>query len=59
MKPFGLIKRIKYFIGKKDYHCHDKRHHKIGSWWEGYSEISSRSTVKRQIKKEIIQQEYE
>ncbi len=39
---------------KKDYHCHDKNHRKIGSWWEDFSSNPKpRTTIKKEIIKEI------
>lgn len=53
MKPYGLINRIMAFVGKKDYHCYDKNHRKVSSWWEDYSTQSSRRTMKQRIRKAI------
>ena len=39
---------------KKDYHCHDKNHRKIGNWWENFSSNPKpRTTIKNEIIKEI------
>ena len=50
MRP-DRLKRINYFIGKVDYHCHDKNHHKVSSWWEDYSSQMSRRTLKQILKR--------
>ncbi len=53
MKPYNLVKSIKGFIGKVDYHIH-KNGHRIKNWWEGeYDGTVSRGAVNQQIKKEI------
>ena len=44
------LKRINYFIGKIDYHCH-KNGRKVGSWWEDYSSKMSRRTLKQILKR--------
>ena len=48
MKPYGLLRKIKHFKAKKDYHLHSKKGKKIESWWEDYSTIYSRTTMKRE-----------
>lgn len=62
MKPYGRkdepVKGGKILgVGgnwKKDYHCHDKNHRKIGSWWEEMSEdYIDRGAIKQRIKKQI------
>lgn len=55
MRAYGSIKRINHFVGKVDYHCHDKNHRKVGSWWEDYSDTVPRSTMKLLLKREIGQ----
>lgn len=43
---------------KKDYHLHDRNHHKIGNWWEELSEeCVGRNTVKQKIKNELSKEE--
>ena len=53
MRPYGLIKRINYFVGKVDYHCHDKNHRKVDSWWADYEDYTPRSTMKLMLKREV------
>lgn len=39
---------------KKDCHCHDKNHRKIGTWWEDFSDNGvDRGHLKQKVKKEI------
>lgn len=39
---------------KKDCHCHNKNHRKIGTWWEDFSDNGvDRGSIKQKVKKEI------
>lgn len=56
MKPYG--RKDESIKGgndwKKDYHCHDNKHRKIGSWWEEMSEdYIDRGAIKQRTKKQI------
>lgn len=56
MKPYG--RKDEPIKGgndwKKDYHCHDKNHRKIGSWWEEMSEdYIDRGAIKQRTKKQL------
>ena len=60
MKPYGRknepIKSSHSFgrPWKIDYHCHNKKHRKIGSWWEEMSEdFIDRGAIKQKVNKQI------
>ena len=53
MRPYGSIRRIRHFPGKVDGHCHDSRHRKLGTWWEGYSDTVPRSTMRLLLKRQL------
>ena len=59
MKPYG---RSGFVSGsstwKVDRHLHDKKHRKLGMWWEGYDHCVSRRTMKLQMMAEIEQTEF-
>lgn len=54
MKPYGRNKKIQGAGSwKKDYHIHLKNR-KVGNWWEDWCTTICRSTMKSQLKKEVI-----
>lgn len=53
MKPNNRKPPIKGCRWKKDFHLHDKKHHKIDNWWVELSENQiGRNIIKQKIKKD-------
>lgn len=54
MKPYYQGKKL---VGngswKKDYHIHDKNHHKVENWWVDLNEWLTRTTLKQRTRREI------
>lgn len=48
MKPYLRNKKIKGFVGKKNYHIHINNK-KIGNWWEDFNTFESRRSHKQKI----------
>lgn len=56
MKPYGLEKNLKGSgVWKKDHHIHENNR-KVGNWWEDANNILPRTTIKQNIKKEIVKE---
>ena len=53
MKPYGRVKKVTGGqFWKRDRHWHDKKHRKLGNWWEGICDFLSRTEIKRRWKNE-------